>query len=66
MAKIPLRGGDVFSAVEELAWPAERIRRYQLHQLKLLVRHAGRHVPFYRARFKESGFDPQAPLTPES
>ena len=89
-AKMPLRGGDVSSVLEGLAWPAipdrrrllilsvlyqmerserwsaERIRRYQFRQLTQLVRHAGRHVPFYRARFKESGFDPQALLTPET
>lgn len=89
-AKMPLRGGDVSSVLEGLAWPAipdrrrlfilsvlyqmerserwsaERIRRYQFRQLTQLVRHAGRHVPFYRARFKEFGFDPQGPLTPET
>ena len=47
-------------------WPAERIRRYQFRQLALLLRHAGRHVPFYRERFNNIGFDVEAPLTPES
>ncbi|MDA0231126.1 MAG: AMP-binding protein [Proteobacteria bacterium] len=47
-------------------WPAERIRRYQFRQMTLLLRHAGRHVPFYRERFKQIGLDVDAPLTPEN
>ena len=31
-----------------------------------LLRHAGRHVPFYRERFKKIDFDVDAPLTQES
>ncbi|MBT3627026.1 MAG: phenylacetate--CoA ligase family protein [Rhodospirillaceae bacterium] len=86
----PLRGGDVISTVEGLAWPAipdqrrllalnvlyqmerserwpaERVRRYQFRQLRLLLRHAAQHVPFYRERFRQSGFDPEARITPES
>jgi phenylacetate-CoA ligase len=88
--KTPLRGGDVSSTIEGLAWPAlpdrrrllvlsllyqmerserwsaERIQRYQFRQLRLLLRHAAHHVPFYRERFKEAGFDPEARITPES
>jgi len=33
-------------------WPAQRIRLYQFRQMTVLLRHAGRHVPFYRERFK--------------
>jgi len=47
-------------------WPAQRIRLYQFRQMTVLLRHAGRHVPFYRERFKKIGFDVDAPLTPES
>lgn len=47
-------------------WPAERIRQYQFRQLEQLLRFAGTRVPFYRKRFSDSGFDPKAPLTPES
>jgi phenylacetate-CoA ligase len=47
-------------------WPAERIRRYQFRQLATLVRHAGRHVPFYRERFRAIGLDCEAPLDAES
>ena len=44
-------------------WSAERIRSYQFRQLRLLLRHAAHHVPFYRERFKETGFDPEARIT---
>ncbi len=47
-------------------WPAERIRRYQFRQLRLLLSHAGKHVPFYRERVRHIGFDPEAPLDAES
>ncbi len=47
-------------------WSAERIQDHQFRQLAQLLHHAGQTVPFYAERFKELGFDPNAPLTYES
>jgi phenylacetate-CoA ligase len=40
-------------------WPAERIERYQLRQLTMLLRYAQRELPFYRERFATARFDPR-------
>lgn len=45
---------------EKDLWPENRVARFQLTKIKQLLRHAQLHVPFYRRRFKESGFDPAA------
>ncbi|MBE3024657.1 glycosyltransferase [Janthinobacterium sp. GW458P] len=39
-------------------WSEEQLRDWQLARLRHLLRHAGRHVPHYRALFARSGFDP--------
>jgi phenylacetate-CoA ligase len=39
-------------------WSGERLRELQLTKLRAVLEHAGRHVPFYRRRFREAGFDP--------
>jgi len=51
-----LRGYIRFSASQR--WSSERIADYQNHQLKQLVRHAARHVPYYKMLFKQIGLDP--------
>lgn len=40
-------------------WPEERLREFQMRQLRLLLEHAGQTVPFYRERFRNAGFDPR-------
>lgn len=40
-------------------WPADRLREFQMRQLRLLLEHAGQTVPFYRERFRNAGFDPR-------
>lgn len=39
-------------------WPRSKLEAYQDKQLRRLVRHAGKHVPYYRALFAEIGLDP--------
>ncbi len=41
-------------------WSPDRLGRWQDDRLRLLVRHAGAHVPYYRALFREIGLDPAA------
>lgn len=41
-------------------FPLERLRVEQLRQLKLVLRHAAVHVPYYRERFLALGFDANA------
>ena len=40
-------------------WSPERVGRYADARLRNLVRHAGRHVPYYRALFRDIGLDPE-------
>ena len=46
-------------------WPEEQSRAYQLRQLRHLLSHAARTIPFYAARLRTAGVDPEAPLTEE-
>ena len=46
-------------------WPPEALRAHQFEQLRALLDHALRNVPFYRQRLAEAGVAPKAPLTPE-
>ena len=39
-------------------WSARQLEQWQLARLRQLLRHAGRHVPYYRTLFARSGFDP--------
>ncbi|APA71360.1 capsule biosynthesis protein CapK [Janthinobacterium sp. 1_2014MBL_MicDiv] len=39
-------------------WSAEQLAQWQLARLRALLRHAGEHVPHYRALFARSGFEP--------
>lgn len=41
-------------------WPTGRLRELQLSRLRGLLRHAGEHVPYYRALFARTGFQPAA------
>lgn len=43
-----------------------RLRANQFRQLRLLIRHAARTVPFYRDSFRQAGIDPNAELTEET
>jgi len=45
-------------------WPTERLRSEQCRQLKPLVAHAFRRVPFYRARCEQAGLSPDEISTP--
>ncbi|KKO62160.1 Phenylacetate-coenzyme A ligase [Janthinobacterium sp. KBS0711] len=40
-------------------WSAQQLQQWQLARLRALLRHAGDHVPYYRALFARSGFDPE-------
>lgn len=37
-------------------WPRQRIETMQLERLRILIEHAQRHVPYFRARFGHAGF----------
>ena len=39
-------------------WDATQLRSLQLARLRLLLQHAGDHVPYYRKLFKQVGFSP--------
>jgi phenylacetate-CoA ligase len=40
-------------------WDRERLAEYQLAKLRIILKHAGDHVPYYRALFRSIGFDPR-------
>ncbi len=40
-------------------WSAQQLQQWQLARLRALLRHAGDHVPYYRALYASSGFDPE-------
>lgn len=40
-------------------WSARQLEQWQLARLRRLLRHAGQHVPYYRALFTRCGFDPE-------
>ena len=46
--------------IESERWDAERMEAHQVFELRRLLRHAGKTVPFYRRTFAEVGFDPEA------
>lgn len=46
---------DLFS--ESISWSGDEVEAYQLSQLKLLLKHAYNHVPFYKKRFDDTGFN---------
>src|SRR4030067_2656777 len=44
---------------ESEKWDRERIGAYQIEQLKDVLTHAGKNVPYYRNVFKDYGFKPE-------
>jgi phenylacetate-CoA ligase len=45
--------------LETAKWPEERLREYQIEQLRRTVAYAYQHVPFYRKRFDCCGLKPE-------
>ena len=58
-----LKGHSTVAARRELQesqwWSPERIETLQLERLRALLIHAGDHVPYYRAMFRDMSFDPR-------
>lgn len=54
--------GDVDARIATLEerdrWEPERLRRWQLEQLRHVLEYCNARVPFYRRRFAAAGFDP--------
>lgn len=46
-------------------WPAEKLRAQQFRQLRLLLTHAARHVPFHGKRLRDAGITLDTALTDE-
>src|SRR4051812_13211915 len=44
-------------------WAPEQLRAAQFRQLHALLTHAAAHVPFYRIRLRQAGFEPSTPLS---
>ena len=47
-------------------WPADRMRAHQFAQLRQLLTHADRTMPFWRTRLRAAGIAPDTALTPEA
>src|SRR3984885_3214667 len=47
-------------------WSADELRAHQFRQLRVLVEHAARTVPFHAERLRSAHIAPAAPLTPQS
>jgi phenylacetate-CoA ligase len=62
-------GQQLLALVNELEgsqwWSPEKLREYQLDQLRQLLAHAYETVPFYRARLGDVGYRPGQAITPE-
>ena len=48
---------DYFFFLRSQKWSRQRLELYQDHMLRKLIRHAGRHVPYYRKLFEEIEVD---------
>jgi phenylacetate-CoA ligase len=63
------RGAAVMAILFQLEqsqwWSPERLRARQMEQLALLLRHAKRHVPFYRARLTDLDLAADQAISPE-
>jgi phenylacetate-CoA ligase len=59
-----LKGHDSVSRLHALErsqwWPRAQLEDYRLARLREMLGYVGRHVPYYRAVFKQLGFDPAA------
>jgi phenylacetate-CoA ligase len=57
-----LKGHDSPALLHQLEasqwWSPQRVQALQLERLRAFLVHAGRHVPYYRRLFAETGFDP--------
>ena len=47
-------------------WPADRMRAHQFAQLRQLLTHADRTMPFWRTRLRAAGIAPDTALTPDA
>lgn len=56
------RAGLRFRASAE-GWSDEERREWMLRRLRAVVRRAAWETPFYRARFRDAGFDPESDFT---
>jgi phenylacetate-CoA ligase len=56
---LPALGCRFLFLLRSQRWDAEKTGRYADHRLRLLVRHAARHVPYYRELFRSIGLDPE-------
>ncbi len=57
---LPALGCRFLFLLRSQRWNAETMGRYADRRLRLLVRHAARHVPYYRDLFRRTGLDPAA------
>jgi len=57
-----LKGHDTVRVLREMErtqwWSPQQIRELQVRRLRTLLAEAAAHVPFYKRRFAEAGFDP--------
>lgn len=65
-----IRRGGNYRTFKDLAeqgesWDRDRIREYQLAELRKTLEHAQAHCPFYQRRFQEAGFDAASVRAPE-
>ncbi|HWP41633.1 MAG TPA: phenylacetate--CoA ligase family protein, partial [Blastocatellia bacterium] len=44
---------------ESERWDEDRLTEYQVTKLRAMLKHAARHVPYYRTLFRKIGFDPE-------
>lgn len=47
------------------SWTEDRVKAYQLEQLKAILHYASANVPYYTALFKSVGFDPAGMTSPD-
>jgi phenylacetate-CoA ligase len=64
---IPIESGNMmlgllFQLEQSQWWPPEKLRAQQFRQAGELLRYARENVPYYRERFKDIGWDGEAPL----
>ncbi len=59
-----LKGHDSVARLHALErsqwWPYAQLQEYRLARLRDMLGYVGRHVPYYRNLFKQTGFDPEA------
>ena len=55
----PEYGATVRLLAQSESWDETRLHEYQTTRLRAILRHCAKHVPYYRALFRSSGFDPE-------